>query len=78
MSAFNVKWADFSMNVVNSFKQLRNSDYFIDVTLASDDEKIVSANKVVLAAGSKYFETILKTYLSRQRTRALVSLYCHL
>ena len=60
MSAFNVKWADFSMNVVNSFKQLRNSDYFIDVTLASDDEKIVSANKVVLAAGSKYFETILK------------------
>ena len=52
MSAFNVKWADFSMNVVNSFKQLRNSDYFIDVTLASDDEKIVSANKVVLAADS--------------------------
>ena len=52
MSAFNVKWADFSMNVVNSFKQLRNSDYFIDVTLASDDEKIVSAKLFLQQAAS--------------------------
>ena len=39
---FCLKWNDFQTNVTNSFKQLRNSDDFYDVTLVSDDKQQVS------------------------------------
>ena len=48
------------MNVSTSFKNLRNQKHFYDVTLVSDDQKQVSAHKVVLSACSEYFSNILK------------------
>lgn len=57
---FCLKWNDFHTNVSKTFGILRNEDAFYDVTLVSDDQKQVSAHKVVLSASSEYFKTILK------------------
>ena len=48
---FCLKWNDFQTNVSNTFRKLRTSDHFYDVTLVSDDQQQVSAHKVVLAFG---------------------------
>ena len=55
-----LKWNDFQSNITNSFIQLRDSTDFQDVTLVSDDLVPISAHKVVLSSGSKYFRNILK------------------
>jgi len=57
---FCLKWNDFHSNVSKSFSKLRNEDDFYDVTLVSDDQKLISAHKVVLSACSEYFKNILK------------------
>ena len=56
---FCLKWNDFQTNVSNTFRKLRTSDHFYDVTLVSDDQQQVSAHKVVLASSSEYFKNIL-------------------
>ena len=58
---FCLKWNDFQTNINNSFRKLRCADDFYDVTLVSDDQKQVSAHKVVLSASSEYFKNILKS-----------------
>ena len=57
---FQLKWNDFSTNVVRSFSSLRNDTDFSDVTLVSDDQKHISAHKVVLSTCSSYFKNLLK------------------
>ena len=57
---FCLKWNDFHSNVSNSFGLLRNEDYLHDVTLVSDDNKQVSAHKLVLSACSEYFRDVFK------------------
>ena len=56
---FCLKWNDFQTNVSNTFRKLRTSDNFYDVTLVSDDQQQVSAHKVVLSSSSEYFKNIL-------------------
>ena len=53
-------WNDFQSNIVKSFSRLRNEDSFYDVTLVSDDQKEVSAHKLVLSTCSEYFKNIFK------------------
>ena len=53
---FNLKWKDFHSNVSKSFGLLREEDYLQDVTLVSDDNKQMSAHKLVLSACSEYFK----------------------
>jgi len=55
-----LKWNDFHSNVSNSFSKLRKENDFNDVTLVSDDQKQISAHKVVLSSSSEYFKCILK------------------
>ena len=57
---FCLKWNDFHSNISKSFSKLRFEDDFFDVTLVSDDQKQISAHKVVLSASSEYFQNILK------------------
>ena len=57
---FCLKWNDFHSNVSKSFSSLRHENDFYDVTLVSDDQKQISAHKVVLSACSEYFKNILK------------------
>ena len=60
MEKFCLKWNDFQTNVSKSFKFLRKENDFYDVTLVSDDQKQMSAHKLVLSACSEYFRNILK------------------
>ena len=55
-----LKWNDFESNVSKSFGLLRNECYLHDVTLVGDDNKQVSAHKLVLSASSEYFKNIFK------------------
>ena len=57
---FCLKWNDYNSNISKSFSKLRNEESFYDVTLVSDDQKQISAHKVVLSACSEYFKNILK------------------
>ena len=54
-----LKWNDFQTNVSNTFRNLRTSEHFYDVTLVSDDQTQVSAHKVVLSSSSEYFRNVL-------------------
>ena len=56
---FCLKWKDFQAYASNTFRKLRTSDDFYDVTLVSDDQQQVSAHKVVLSSSSEYFKNIL-------------------
>ena len=57
---FCLKWNDFETNVSKSFGLLRNEDYLHDVTLVCDDNKQISAHKLVLSACSEFFKSIFK------------------
>ena len=57
---FNLKWNDFHSNVSKSFGLFRNESYLHDVTLVSDDFKLIPAHKLVLSASSEYFRNILQ------------------
>ena len=56
----NLKWNNFHTNVSKSFSLLREEDYLQDVTLVTDDNKQMSAHKLVLSACSEYFKNIFK------------------
>ena len=60
MEKFNLKWNDFLLNISKSFGILRKEKDFYDVSLVCDDEKIISAHKVVLSASSDLFKSILR------------------
>ena len=57
---FCLKWNDFQSVVSKSFSVLRQEEDFYDVTLISDDETQIPAHKLVLAASSSFFKSILK------------------
>ena len=57
---FCLKWNDFETNVSKSFGLLRNEDYLHDVTLVCDDNKKISAHKLVLSACSEFFKSLFK------------------
>ena len=60
MEKYSLKWNDFQNNISVSFNKLRNKSEFYDVTLVSDDQKQVSAHKVVLSSCSTFFNNILE------------------
>ena len=57
---FSLRWNDFQQNVSQTFGKLRNEVELCDVTLVSDDNKQISAHKVVLSACSEFFKNIFK------------------
>ena len=54
-----LQWNDFINNVKCAFGSLREDNDFADVTLACEDGKYVKAHKVILAASSPFFKTLL-------------------
>ena len=68
---FNLKWNDFQTNVSKSFGLFRNESYLHDVTLVSDDFKLIPAHKLVLSASSEYFRNILQ---QTQQSQPLICL----
>merc|ERR1712129_245768 len=55
-----LKWKDFQGNVNTAFGILRDDRDFSDVTLACEDGQQVEAHKVILAACSPFFQTLLR------------------
>ena len=55
-----LKWNDFQANVNTAFGNLREDNEFADVTLACEDGQQIEAHKVILAASSPFFHSLLK------------------
>ena len=55
-----LQWNDFQENFNSAFGKLRNDTELSDVTLVSDDEKQVEAQKVILASSTPFFANLLK------------------
>ena len=64
MDKFCLKWNDFQTSVTNSFSKLKKEDDFYDVTLVTDDNKQMSAHKLVIADESmtKQICTVTQKY----------------
>jgi len=58
MDKFCLQWNEFDANIKDYFKDLREDKRFIDVTLATDDGRQIQAHKIVLSAGSNFFNDI--------------------
>ena len=54
-----LQWNDFQENIKSAFGNLRDDNYFTDVTLACEDGQQVNAHKVVLASSSPFFRSLL-------------------
>ena len=52
---FCLKWNDFEQNISLAFRDLRADKDFFDISLACEDNKVVSAHKVILSACSPFF-----------------------
>ena len=55
---YTLKWNDFETNVSKSFANLRTETQLFDVTLVGQDQKKVSAHRLVLSACSDFFKNI--------------------
>jgi len=55
---FCLKWNEFDANIRESFRKLRQDKRFFDVTLATDDGRHIQAHKLILSAGSQFFNDI--------------------
>ena len=55
-----LKWNDFQTNLPLSLQNVRESKDFSDVTLLCDEYTIFEAHRIILAAGSLFFEKVLR------------------
>ena len=58
--SFRLKWDDFQVNLVNHLKGSKGDTDFSDVTLVCEDGRQVEAHRMVLAAGSGFFNAVLR------------------
>merc|ERR1712129_275294 len=53
------RWTGFQASVANSFGRIREAGAFTDVTLVAEDGQQVVAHRVILAASSSFFQSLL-------------------
>ncbi|CAG7819147.1 unnamed protein product [Allacma fusca] len=56
---YSLRWNDFYANIISAFKTLKESEDFVDVTIACDG-KSLKAHQVILSAASPFFRKLLK------------------
>jgi len=59
---FTLHWNEYQPNLNSTFRKLRNETRYKDVTLVTDDQKLVSAHKIILSMCSGYFQNVLSNY----------------
>ena len=57
---FSLKWNNFQKNIISSFCDLGNDNYFSDVTLVCEEDLQIEGHKIILAACSPFFSSLLK------------------
>ena len=57
---FCLRWSDFKENINTAFRNLRKDSEFTDITLACEEGHQVEAHKVILAASSPFFRSMLQ------------------
>ena len=58
MDKLGLNWRSFEENIRECFKTLRQEQRLFDVTLATDDGQNIKAHKIILSAGSHFFNDI--------------------
>ena len=58
MDKFCLNWNAFDANIRQYFKKIRETKNLFDVTLVTDDGQYIQAHKIILAAGSHFFNDI--------------------
>eukprot|EP00102_Acyrthosiphon_pisum_P021342 XP_016658552.1 PREDICTED: kelch-like protein 2 [Acyrthosiphon pisum] len=53
------------VDIYESLQSLWNGEFFCDIKLQTDDQKIISAHKVVLSAASPYFNALFTNFAGR-------------
>jgi hypothetical protein len=56
----NLKWTDFHQNISESFRDLRETIDFSDVTLVSEDGQQIEAHRVIVSSGSGFLRSLLR------------------
>ena len=59
---FDLSYKHFQTNAANAFQELWNDQYFSDVTLATGDDKLITAHKMILSSSSTFFKNIFEKY----------------
>ena len=59
MDDLQMVWSDFQKSRNKHMSNVRNNHNFSDVTLVGDDLELVPAHRVIISAGSDFFDTIL-------------------
>ena len=55
-----LKWSDFQQNIGASYQQIRASGDLSDVTLVAEDGQRIEAHRLILAACSEFFSTVIR------------------
>ena len=61
---FSLEWKDFTKNLFSCYHGLRIVPDFSDVTLVCEEDQQIEAHRIILAACSPFFNTVLKRNLS--------------
>jgi len=56
---FCLQWKEFQENVRHSYREVRRTGEFADITLACEDGQQIRAHKVILSASSTFFRDLL-------------------
>ena len=71
-----LKWNEFEKCSSQTFKDLLEEKDFTDVTLVTDEEKLIRAHKVILSACSPFFQRILKKNINQNPLIYLHNIRC--
>ena len=55
-----LKWNDFEQNIIGNYSDFRKESEYSDVTLVCEDAHQIEAHRIILAACSPFFNTVLK------------------
>merc|ERR1712055_111144 len=71
MDKWSMKWNEFDTNIRAFFRIVREDQRLFDVTLVTDDGQHIQAHKLILSAGSHFFNDI---FLKSNQTSILIYL----
>ena len=73
-SLVQLKWNDFQTNLPLSLQYARELQEFSDVTLVCDDDTALEAHRIILIAGSQFFEKVLRGSVTGKHSHPLLYL----